>query len=264
VTQTLSVLLVTVGVIITTLSASIPSRSRSDKPPLRNHSPHSTTYVTGVSILTVALFLSGFLGILQDWTYSRYGRPSLSATSSSKHYNDPAKDPPPSWQESMFYLHFLALPMFLSIRHDLASQFRIINAGPTVTLSLISITSTRTSLFSFPQAYVPLLLNTLTQLLCVAGVHRLTTRVSALTVTLVLVVRKAASFIISVLWLQGAGKRVADDGEGVLTLRMIWFGAALVLVGTVGYSVGSDSKGVKNANSSLYSVERTDKGGKIE
>ena len=56
---------------------------------------------------------------------------------------------------------------------------------------------------SIPHIYLPLVLNTLTQLLCIAGVNRLTTRVSALTVNLVLVIRKAMSLVISVF---GVGK----------------------------------------------------------
>jgi UDP-xylose/UDP-N-acetylglucosamine transporter B4 len=144
--------------------------------------------------------------------------------------------------------------------------------------------------FSIPHIYLPLLMNTLTQLFCVAGVHRLTTRVSALTVTLVLVVRKAASLIISVLGVSEVGlalRRFAlarlrglarviglpvsgdeDGGEafrvfgvdmepalGVIGSafvgpgagkrpqevdnRMMWTGAALVLLGTIGYTIGS-------------------------
>jgi UDP-xylose/UDP-N-acetylglucosamine transporter B4 len=198
-------------------------------------------------MLTLALFLSGLLGLVQDWTYSLYGRPTTDIQHKPQNTHD--KNDPPAWQESMFYLHFLALPMFLSVRHDLASQFRSLNAGPFFHIPIPPWTtkkpySPRNIYLSFPRAYVPLILNTLTQLLCVSGVHRLTTRVSALTVTLVLVVRKAASFVISVLWLRGLGHSTNADmsTEGWLTM---WFGAGLVLAGTVGYSVGSGRKSIE-------------------
>ncbi len=142
---------------------------------------------------------------------------------------------------------------------------------------------------SVPTIYFPLVLNTITQLVCVAGVHRLTTRVSSLTVTLILVVRKAVSLVISVIGISQVGRafRTAivrflavigrglgmpimyDMGrphwifgvnvDGVLGLvgtafvaagptkrpqqvdnRMMWTGAALVLLGTIGYTVGTN------------------------
>lgn len=145
----------------------------------------------------------------------------------------------------MFYLHFLALPMFFFVRHDIVSQIGSVNAGPRSSFPLplpralslgneksrpIALHRTNVgAVLDVPEAYLPLLLNTLTQLFCVAGVHRLTTRVSALTVTLVLVVRKAVSLLISV-WM-GRGARVDQ--------RLMWTGAAMVLAGTIGYSVAT-------------------------
>ena len=67
--------------------------------------------------------------------------------------------------------------------------------------------------------------------MCVAGVNRLTARVSSLTVTLVLVVRKAVSMLISVV-LFGARK-------GEVDARLMWAGAALVFLCTMGYGAGS-------------------------
>jgi UDP-xylose/UDP-N-acetylglucosamine transporter B4 len=220
------------GVTLTTLFASAP---KSDPAPTTN--VHAYTYPTGIAILSLALLLSGFLGIMQDITYAQY---AIVHSATHKHSQNGSftktalKDREiPTWQESMFYLHFLALPMFLFLRNDLSAQFNIINSGPVTNFSLPpflpSILPQPLSL-TLPKAYIPLLLNTLTQLLCVAGVHRLTTRVTSLTVTLVLAVRKAASLVISVVWLQTAG-----PGD----LKMMWIGATLVMVGTVGYSVGS-------------------------
>ncbi|KAK0430657.1 UAA transporter [Armillaria borealis] len=166
----LSVLLVTLGVACTTLSASNSSSNES-------HTGLST-YLTGISILSLALVLSGFLGLVQDRTYSKYSSAS-------------------SWQESMFYLHFLALPMFLFIRSDLATQFRVVHAGPKISV-------------------------------CVAGMNRLTTRVNSLTVTLVLVVRKAVSLVLSV-----AMRQTANNVD----MRLLWAGAAMVLLGTIWYSL---------------------------
>ncbi|KAF8075844.1 UAA transporter [Lyophyllum atratum] len=264
-TQILSVLLVTLGVVLTTLSASQPPKAyHPSDPPTKSY-----TYATGIAILTLALLFSGFLGLVQDWTYSTYGRPDPPGTSSKPttlQGKQPSKEGSPAWQESMFYLHFLALPMFLSVRSDLTAQITALNAGPRISFplplrtpppflaSLLPSNSSYLSLapesassapstlvLAFPTAYLPLLLNTLTQLLCVAGVHRLTTRVPALTVTLVLVVRKAVSLVLSVVGVEMMGQ--GKGGGAEVDKVMMWTGAVMVLVGTVAYSVGSGKGG---------------------
>ena len=153
----------------------------------------------------------------------------------------------------MFYIHALALPMFSFLGTDLLAQVRTVHAGPRTELSLQSaaqgayalmavpytrlttsqlpplpILPFRTPSLQIPAFYIPLAVNVLTQLFCVAGVNRLTARVSSLSVTLVLVVRKAVSLAISVLLL--------GNSRGSAYL---WGGAAAVLVGTIGYTLGS-------------------------
>ena len=237
--QTVSVILVMFGVIITTLSASTP-RSETTK------TSEDYAYSKGIAILTLALFLSGFLGLAQDRTYALYD--TRSVTSRPKHSRNTFRNDKevPPWQESMFYLHFLALPMFFFVRKQLVDQFNVVSSGPVTHLTfphfvslLLPLTPVPKNMtepiippysFSFPKAYIPLLLNTITQLLCVAGVHRLTTCMPSLTVALVLSARKAASLVISVVWLQGADNR---------DRRMMWLGAALVMIGTIGYTAGT-------------------------
>ncbi|KAH6896472.1 UDP-N-acetylglucosamine transporter [Coprinopsis sp. MPI-PUGE-AT-0042] len=307
-TQVLAVFLVTAGVALTTLSASQPASKTS-----ATSNPY--TYATGIGILSLALFLSGFLGLLQDWTYSTYGKTSTQSAAPSKPKGKgKGKTPqrqrqngPAAWQESMFYLHFLGLPMFLPLLGDIRKQVAIINYDSPRALFNVPVPSSLASVLdttipppyslpslvknsfvypastnphaapdslaiSLPKPYLPLVLNTLTQLLCVAGVNRLTTRVSSLTVTLILVVRKAVSLVIS---LKGAAivqvltkplgridygrasgvvdvfsaatrtllgldvepgkvKKAVEVNEG-----MLWTGAALVLVGTIAYSIGT-------------------------
>ncbi|KAF8170732.1 UAA transporter, partial [Mycena galopus ATCC 62051] len=227
--QVSSVLAVTLGVVLTTLSAS-GGKSTTSHDPSANTNLY--TYLQGISILTLALLLSGFLGLVQDYT-SEKTAPGAGATPTP-----PPTPPQATWQESMFYLHFLALPMFFFVRRDIATQlassrppflpFLSDSSSSPITLTLHGALD-----LTLPHAYLPLLLNTVTQLVCVAGVHRLTTRVSALSVTLVLVVRKAVSLIISVWMARGGG------GGGAVDYRLMWTGAGLVLMGTVGYSVAT-------------------------
>ncbi|KXN89355.1 UDP-xylose and UDP-N-acetylglucosamine transporter [Leucoagaricus sp. SymC.cos] len=224
-TQIISVLLVTIGVILTTFSATPSATSNK----VSASSVDSWNYITGIAILSLALIFAGLLGLVQDWTYTTYGRPQPSTTKSLADSNSQ----PPQWQESLFYLHFLSLPMFIFLRKDIQTQVNLVSTQDQTDTLEIS--------FHIPYAFVPLLLNTITQLLCASGVHRLTTRVSSLTVTLILVVRKAISLLLSVL---GAGiiPGVGGGKARMVDHRMMWSGAALVLVGTVLYSIGTGKK----------------------
>jgi len=184
-------------------------------------------------LLTLALVISGLMGLSQDKVYGQYGRGD--------------------WEESMFYLHFLALPGFSLVWRDIVRQFRTVNSSVRVEVGLdiikvalqrflqreivmgswLNASILRHIHIMIPSFYIPLAVNVVTHVLCVSGVNRLTSRVSSLTVTLVLVVRKAVSLGISVVVLR-RGK-----GAGVL----LWTGAVLVLVGTLGYAIGTNGMG---------------------
>lgn len=274
--QIVSVIVVTLGVVLTTLSAARPKSKTLDShdlPPSTLPLHFTASYGMGIIILSVALIFAGLLGLVQDWTYSKYGRSlqPAKAHSSNGHASNAngslekinktknTANEVPAWQESMFYLHFLAMPMFLLVGNDLQRQFQAVHAGPklSVPLSTSSLydlnpwlsyplvhkptedTLAHSTAIQIPIAYFPLLLNTFTQLLCASGVHRLTGKVSSLTVTLTLVVRKAVSLLISVLLYGDA----AAKGNAIM-----WTGAALVLAGTIGYSMGGKSSSQKVVN----------------
>ncbi|THH11262.1 hypothetical protein EW145_g775 [Phellinidium pouzarii] len=228
--QICSVILITLGVALTTLSSSQSHRKvwTASAPPSDEQLDVASygKYAIGIGILSLALLLSGLLGLAQDRAFERYGRGD--------------------WAEAMFYLHVLALPLFGFVSSDLVAQIRTANAGPQVELNLttfFTLTDSdfirgslpplpyfpiRTPTLRIPVFYVPLVANVLTQLMCVAGVNRLTAHTSSLTVALVLVVRKAVSLAVSVLLL--------GDGNGSAAL---WVGATAVLTGTIGYALGS-------------------------
>lgn len=172
----LSVLIVTAGVVFTTLSASQNKQVVSRGGGL-------ATYATGIGILTAALILSGFLGLAQDRAYAQYGRGREQG------------------EESLFYLHVLAMPGFIFVGQDIHQKWK----------------ETRNRTF-----YTFLALNVLTQLVCVSGVNQLSGRVTSLAVTLVLAVRKAVSLLISI-----------KHGES----WMMWVGAILVFGGTTLYAL---------------------------
>lgn len=220
ISQVLSVLVVTAGVILTTLSSN-QSHQTADITTFDSY-----RYLQGIAILTLALVLSGFLGVVQDKTYASYAKstpPDPGVRRADSSVDTKAVVLPDIWEESMFYLHFLSLPVFFSVREDLTMQVK--ELFTSATMLHVPLVAARITL---PTVLPALLANTLTQLLCVAGVNRLTTRVPALTVTLLLVVRKAVSLVLSVLLFDGAN----------VTWGMLWSGAFLVFTGTVVYTVG--------------------------
>jgi solute carrier family 35 (UDP-xylose/UDP-N-acetylglucosamine transporter), member B4 len=181
----------------------------------------------GIAILTLALVLSGLLGVVQDKTFASYAAHTKMGTTPEDELAPRAEAArtPDVWQESMFYLHFLALPLFFITRHDLTVQAKtLLTSQARASTFSVPLAAAQ---FTLPAVLPALLANTLTQLLCTAGVNRLTTRVPALTVTLILVVRKAVSLVLSV---------VLFDGSDV-TWGMLWSGAFLVFAGTVGYTL---------------------------
>lgn len=238
--QVLSVALVTVGVAVSTSAAS-PSASESSQ---TKTTASTASYTQGVAILSVALILGGFIGIAQDRTFAAYRQ---RVTSSLTDTGAPVKVQNP-WKEAMFYLHFLSLPLFLPSMPALSKQFEAMSRSPLRPLLTMPLPNDLGSLFttvlpkqtdpylhitssslsvSVPSALVSLVANVITQLICSSGVNRFTAQVSSLSVTLMLVVRKAVSLILSVYLSGGSGG------------AQMWSGAALVLIGTIVYSIAS-------------------------
>jgi len=218
--QVLSILLVSAGVAASTYSA-VPRGPRIST----TATTDTATYLSGIAILALALVISSFMGLEQDRVYKLYGRGH--------------------WEEALFYLHVLAMPMFAMMWGDISAQIHTANASPPFHIGIDSLAGLAAqriggpfamvkvpwwarAAVTVPSLWVPLALNLGTQLLCVMGVNRLTTRVSSLTVTLILVLRKAISLWISVVLL-GKGNSNA----------WLWCGATMVLLGTIWYALDS-------------------------
>lgn len=264
--QITSVLLVTFGVILSTISTSpSPPPSASTDSSFSSSSPAVfSKYFIGISLLFLALFLSSLMGIWQEITFQRYGKDH--------------------WQEAIFYSHALSMPL-LGLRMgnlkeevglamasekawlgiNAASQSRLASKGGgaggwpppggiwdfSLLLPLPSLSSFLPSAGFYLPSILPLLaLNVLTQLACINGVNRLTARVSSVAVTLVLVVRKAVSLAISVLLMGGT------RGGDMKTLSL---GAVAVGVGTVGYAWASSGGGAANSEGKSETADGSEK-----
>ena len=154
----------------------------------------SSEFAIGLSVLFVAQVLSAWMGVYVQDIYSKYHA---------------------HWLENLFYSHFLSLPLFLPLQGTLRRQYQHLQDSPPVNVNFSansfipsplrplipqSFASTATS--TVPQSTLLLLINGYTQLLCISGVYLLSARSSAVTVTVVLNVRKLVSFMFSV-WLFG-------------------------------------------------------------
>lgn len=202
--QIAAVLLLTVGVVTAAWSDAQPKVCRylptahtaepacltclqqaTNEPPRSNSS-----FTTGLAILFVAQVLSAIMGLYTEETYRIYG---------------------PQWKENLFYSHLLSLPLFIPFLPSLARQFgKLANSVPlrlptrhlAEYVNLSPGAEKNLESFYVPSQLAYLAINVLTQYACIRGVNLLAAASSALTVTIVLNIRKLVSLLLSI-WLFG-------------------------------------------------------------
>jgi dolichyl-phosphate-mannose-protein mannosyltransferase len=117
-------------------------------------------------------------------------------------YHQHGKD----WQANLFYSHLLSIPMFTGFAPILYEQFTRLQSSQPFAVPLSIATQLPSSLnkvlASTSQHVIYLTANAVTQLLCITGVNILSANTSAVTVTIVLNIRKLVSFMLSI-WLFG-------------------------------------------------------------
>ncbi|KAK6342886.1 golgi uridine diphosphate-N- acetylglucosamine transporter [Orbilia javanica] len=201
--QILSVLILTGGIILSAMSnAKTMGESEQSLP----------RFLTGLSILFVSQILAALMGVYIENTYAKYGS---------------------NWREGLFYTHALSLPLFIPFAQSIKLQFyRLYSSEPLPLPDLLP--------FFFPdnlkQIKIPkqlfyLGVNAATQYICVRGVNFLAGMATALTVTIVLNIRKLVSLLLSI-WL--FGNRL---GSGVIA------GASVVFLGAFVYGLEGQRQG---------------------
>ena len=217
--QIMAVVLLTMGVVGAALA---DADAKGHSMNIESDNSAMVTTITGFSILALAMILSAFQGIFADRLYEKYGRSH--------------------WKEALFYSHTLSLPLFLTTYPQLMSQWQTMVSSPPLISKFPDIVSSRSSTSASsivsslataihqggpvqsifagaPTQVAYLLVNALTQFLCIRGVHLLSAKTSSLTVTIVLNIRKLVSLLLSIYLF---GNHLAP---GVLV------GAALVFAG---------------------------------
>ncbi|KAG7454624.1 hypothetical protein MATL_G00261670 [Megalops atlanticus] len=152
-------------------------------------------WLLGIAMLTFALLMSARMGIFQETLYKQYGKHS---------------------KEALFYNHCLPLPGFLLLASDIYNHCVLFSQSTPVEVPVIGM--------AFPVMWIYLLMNVITQYVCIRGVFILTTECASLTVTLVVTLRKFVSLIISILYFRNP------------FTTWHWVGTALVFVGTLLYT----------------------------
>lgn len=170
----LSVFMITTGIALCTIVSGKEIKSLQQKNV--DHVPTTPWddffwWILGISLLTIALFISARMGIYQEELHSRYGKHA---------------------REALYYTHFLPLPFFLTLAPNIYDHWKFALASEPLKLSLIGI--------HMPSLIVYLIGNVLTQYMCISSVFTLTTECSSLTVTLVITLRKFLSLLFSIIY----------------------------------------------------------------
>nr|XP_029523239.1 UDP-xylose and UDP-N-acetylglucosamine transporter [Oncorhynchus nerka] len=152
-------------------------------------------WLLGIAMLTFALLMSARMGIFQETLYKQYGKHS---------------------KEALFYNHCLPLPVFLLLSSDIYNHGVLFSQSTPVEVPVIG--------QAVPVMWLYLLINVITQYVCIRGVFILTTECASLTVTLVVTLRKFISLIFSILYFKNP------------FTAWHWVGTAVVFLGTLIYT----------------------------
>lgn len=156
---------------------------------LHLHVESMTRFGIGFTILVITQILGAIMGLVLENTYRIYGS---------------------DWRESLFYTHALSLPFFLFLLRPIRSQWNDLFAIHTK------------GFLNLPSGVWYLCFNTLAQYFCVRGVNALGAETSALTVSVVLNVRKFVSLCLSLILFDN------EMGSAVKFGALLVFGSSAV------------------------------------
>ncbi|KAL6106490.1 slc35b4 [Pungitius sinensis] len=151
-------------------------------------------WLIGICMLTFALLMSARMGIFQETLYKQYGKHS---------------------KEALFYNHCLPLPGFLLLSTDIYSHCLHFSQSTPTVVPVVGLT--------VPIMWLYLLINVITQYVCIRGVFILTTECASLTVTLVVTLRKFLSLIFSIMYFQNPFTGWHWVGTGVVFLGTLLY-----------------------------------------
>ncbi|XP_053319127.1 UDP-xylose and UDP-N-acetylglucosamine transporter [Spea bombifrons] len=152
-------------------------------------------WLLGIAALTFALLVSARMGIFQETLYKEYGKHS---------------------KEALFYNHALPLPGFLLLAPDIYNHAVMFTKSELFQVPVLGV--------QMPIMWFYVLMNVITQYVCIRAVFTLTTECPSLTVTLVVTLRKFLSLIFSILYFSNP------------FTTWHWIGTLFVFLGTLLYT----------------------------
>ena len=180
------------------------------------------TWLIGISLLIVALVLSSFMGLYQQILYSKYGK---------------------VWKEGLFYMHFFSLPGFLFFRNNIIKDYYRYSGISHDKIFRIRISkrvriqdSFSMGTFDLEYFHSMYLILQSSIGICITGVQKLSSMATAVTLNLILSLRKFTSLVLSVILLKNR-----------FTFTH-WLGSFLVFVGTIWYSIPAQGSKKKKEN----------------
>ncbi|XP_060161278.1 nucleotide sugar transporter SLC35B4 isoform X2 [Globicephala melas] len=189
-----SIALVSVGIFICTFMSAKQVTSQSSSSENDGFQAFAWWFL-GIGALTFALLMSARMGIFQETLYKQFGKHS---------------------KEALFYNHALPLPGFIFLASDIYDHAVLFNNSELYQVPVVGVI--------VPIMWFYLLMNVITQYVCIRGVFILTTECASLTVTLVVTLRKFVSLIFSILYFQNP------------FTRWHWLGTLFVFIGTLMYT----------------------------
>lgn len=184
--QVVCAVTVTVGLVFLTLATSNHVAEETAK--TAEGEAMYAEWLVGLAMLCLSVALSAALGMLQD---------RMNIEARAKFGNNT-----PRWREAMFYNHAMSLVGFIFYAPQIKEQ-----------------------IFTLPaELYVPIVVNVLTQYVCIRGIFILVESTSAFTLTFVITLRKFMSLLFSVFWFGHAERFTA--AEWIWTL-VTFFGASI-------------------------------------
>ncbi|KPA78645.1 hypothetical protein ABB37_06245 [Leptomonas pyrrhocoris] len=132
----------------------------------------------GVTILVSTTFCTAGLGVFQEYVYRDTRNREAARVARLPKTAQAKDDAPPVWAEALCASHLLAVPLFLLYPSRLFLEFSNIRS----------------------ESQVHVLLNCLTQVVCIAGVYLMNQRTSAFALTLTLTLRKLATIVLSIFY----------------------------------------------------------------
>ncbi|KPI82932.1 hypothetical protein ABL78_8052 [Leptomonas seymouri] len=180
--QVLCALSICVGLIALTLERSRKANAKGGSEfhsdPLSTPSMPTWRGTLGIAILVCTAFCTAGLGVFQEYVFrdacKREAERGVRLTTSAQADDDVS----PMWAEALCTSHLYAIPLFFLHPSELFLELANIHSG----------------------SRLHVLLNCLTQLVCIAGVFIMSQRTSAFTLTLTLTLRKLATITISIFY----------------------------------------------------------------